>query len=216
MALEDLSPLQPDSLTDAEWAPLLQALSSDQAQRPDSISAFRDTVLAALANDSGQDSANTQRSRNTPLLLGGVAALVAVGLLALNFTGDPGPETYEQLEFMLAKVEDCLAADDLNCANESYQLAMGRAPGDERMAALGTRIQALQSAQTQRTISTLIEGGLSCQSQRNYDCMADRANAILALDSEHEGARQLLSDAETIRAAEAERARKAKRSIDIQ
>ena len=84
------------------------------------------------------------------------------------------------------------------------------------MAALGTRIQALQSAQTQRTISTLIEGGLSCQSQRNYDCMADRANAILALDSEHEGARQLLSDAETIRAAEAERARKANRSIDIQ
>ena len=216
VALEDLSPLQPDSLTDAEWAPLLQALSSGQAQRPDSISAFRDTVLAALANDSGQDSANTQRSRNTPLLLGGVAALVAVGLLALNFTGDPGPETDEQLEFMLAKVEDCLAADDLNCANESYQLAMGRAPGDERMAALGTRIQALQSAQTQRTISTLIEGGLSCQSQRNYDCMADRANAILALDSEHEGARQLLSDAETIRAAEAERARKAKRSIDIQ
>jgi len=221
VALEDLSPLQPDSLTDAEWPPLLKALSCDQAQRPDSISAFRDTVLAALANDTRQHSDNIQRNPNTPVLMGGVAALgitalLVVALLALNFIGDPGPETDEQLEFMLAKVEDCLAADDLNCASESYQLAMGRAPGDERMAALGTRIQALQSAQTQRTISTLIKGGLSCQSQRNYDCMADRANAILALDPEHEGARQLLNDAETIRAAEAERARKAKRNIDIQ
>ena len=196
VALEDLSPLQPDSLTEAEWAPLLRALSCDRAQRPDSVAAFRDSVLAALADDAGQDSANNRRNRNTPLLLGGVAAIAVVALLALNFTGDSGSEiaeqpsvtedstsnTDEQLESMLAKVEDCLAAEDLDCANESYQLAMGRAPGDERMAALGTRIQALQSEQNLRTISTLMEGGLSCQDQKNHACMVNRANAILALD----------------------------------
>ena len=229
VALEDLSPLQPDSLTEAEWAPLLRALSCDRAQRPDSVAAFRESVLAALADDAGQDSANTQRSRNTPLLLGGVAAIVVVGLLALNFTGDSGSEiaeqpsvtedstsnTDEQLESMLAKVEDCLAAEDLDCANESYQLAMGRAPGDERMAALGTRIQALQSEQNLRTISTLMEGGLSCQDQKNHACMVNRANAILKLDPQHPGARQLLSNAEDMKAAEAAKNRKSKRNIKI-
>ena len=230
VALEDLSPLQPDSLTEAEWAPLLQALSCDRAQRPDSVAAFRDSVLAALADDVGQDSANNRRNRNTPLLLGGVAAIVAVALLALNFTGDSGSEiaeqpsvtedstsnTDEQLESMLAKVEDCLAAEDLDCANESYQLAMGRAPGDERMATLGTRIQALQSEQNLRTISTLMEGGLSCQDQKNHACMVNRANAILKLDPQHPGARQLLSNAEDMKAAEAAKNRKSKRNIKIE
>ena len=244
VALEDLSPLQPDSLTDAEWAPLLRALSCDRAQRPDSVAAFRDSVLAALADDAGQDSANNRRNRNTPLLLGGVAAIVVVGLLALNFTGESGSEigeqtnvtedsgseigeqpnvtedsasnTDEQLESMLVKVEDCLAAEDLDCANESYQLAMGRAPGDERMAALGTRIQALQSEQNLRTISTLMEGGLSCQDQKNHACMVNRANAILKLDPQHPGARQLLSNAEDMKAAEAARNRKSKRNIKIE
>jgi len=244
VALEDLSPLQPDSLTEAEWAPLLRALSCDRAQRPDSVAAFRDSVLAALADDAGQDSANNRRNRNTPLLLGGVAAIVVVGLLALNFTGESGSEigeqtnvtedsgseigeqpnvtedsasnTDEQLESMLVKVEDCLAAEDLDCANESYQLAMGRAPGDERMAALGTRIQALQSEQNLRTISTLMEGGLSCQDQKNHACMVNRANAILKLDPQHPGARQLLSNAEDMKAAEAARNRKSKRNIKIE
>lgn len=272
VALEDLSPLQPDSLTEAEWAPLLRALSCDRAQRPDSVAAFRESVLAALADDAGQDSANNRRNRTIPLLLGGVAAVVVVGLLALYSTRYSGSEigeqpslagdsasntdeqpnvnedsasntdeqpsvtresasntneqpsvtedstsnTDEQLESMLTKVEDCLAAEDLDCANESYQLAMGRAPGDERMAALGTRIQALQSEQNLRTISTLMEGGLSCQDQKNHACMVNRANAILKIDPQHPGARQLLSNAEDMKAAEAAKNRKSKRNIKIE
>jgi len=46
--------------------------------------------------------------------------------------------------------------------------------------------------------------------------MVNRANAILKLDPQHPGARQLLSNAEDMKAAEAAKNRKSKRNIKIE
>lgn len=61
-----------------------------------------------------------------------------------------------------------------------------------------------------------MEGGLSCQDQKNHACMVNRANAILKIDPQHPGARQLLSNAEDMKAAEAAKNRKSKRNIKIE
>jgi hypothetical protein len=218
VALEDLSPLQPDGLADAEWAPLAKALSCDRELRPDSISAFRDSVLANL-DDLNQSSSNTKSTQQKSLLLMGGLSLTAIGILvAVMATRDSSDA---QIDEFLAAGDQCLSNHDFDCAAQQLALAESLAEGsDDRVVAFAQLLenQKMEARKQELFVrkQELLEEGRACRSLEDYICMRTSAESILELDPNHAPAVELLSEADQLERAARAESQATKRNIVIQ
>lgn len=218
VALEGLSPLQPDVLNDAEWASLAKALSCEREQRPDSVSAFRDSVLAIL-DDLNESSSNIKSTKQKSLLLMGGLSLTAIAILvAVIATRDSSDA---QIDELLAAGDQCLSSNDFDCAAQQLALAASLAVGsDDRVVAFAQLLEKQKIEVTKQKMEVrkqeLLVEGRACRSLEDYICMRTSAESILELDPNHAPAVELLSEADQLeRAARAESQAK-KRNIVIQ
>ena len=211
VALEGLSPLQPDVLTDAEWAPLANALSCDREQRPDSVSAFRDTVLAIL-DELSEPHSNTKPTQQKSLLLRGGLALTAIAILVAVISTQDSPDA--QIDEFLAAGDQCLSTNDFDCAAQQLAQAASLAVGsDDRVVAFA---QLLEKQKIEVRKQELLEAGHVCRSLDDYICMRTSAESILELDPNHTPAVELLSEADQLERMARAESQAIKRKIDIQ